>query len=41
MLNFDFSGEVLVLVSPPYFADDFSGRVSLALHFINRSSFIV
>ena len=41
MLNFDFSEKGLELVSAPHFADDFSRKMFLLLHYINWPDFIV
>ena len=41
MLNFDFSYKDLGLVSPSYFVYDFSRKMSLVFHSINRPNFII
>ena len=41
MLNFDFSEKDLGLVSPSYFVYDFSRKMSLVFHSINRPNFII
>ena len=41
MLNFNFSEKGLGLVSPPHFPHDFSRKMLLMLHSINRPNFNV
>ena len=41
MLNFNFSGRGLGLVSSPHFVYDFLREMFLKLHSINRPNFIV
>ena len=41
MLNFNFSGKSLGIVSPPNFVYDFSGKMFLMIHSINWPNFIV
>ena len=41
MLNFNFSEKGLGLVSSPYFGYNFSRKIFLMLHSINRPNFIV
>ena len=41
MLNFDFLGKGLGIVSPAHFVYDFSTKMFLMLYFINRPNFIL
>ena len=41
MLNFNFPEKALGLVSPSHFVDDFSRKMFLMLHSINRANLIV